>query len=801
MSRFNLCAIMASLVCAVVFSSAHAGINAWTTKGPPGGVYLDFEASSTDPNVYYAAYGRSFHRSTDGGNNWQAHDFLGQVQQIVVDPADGNRIFVAVIDEGLFRSTDGGLNFTKIAPGSPRIWTAGVGPNNVVYYASELGFRRSNDGGDTFGPATPVQPTVEHIMVDSANAELVYAIRGPYFMRSINGGSTWSEQMVGLGDFNSLYSMVKLANGLLVVASGSGIYTSEDAVNWTQRASGTYSSVAVDPQAPQTLIATGFWQYQLARSVDGGLNWAPTGSGLQQPARRALISGASSSRLLIAHYQGVQLSDDGGVTWRYAARGPISSGGQLATTVAANARVYAYSDYGSALYASRNDSDWQRVSDGLAYESIGQASLAVKPGDSSAIFLGAFNRGVYRSADGGVSWSLPSSDLKNFSIDSLGFDPVNPSIMYASVSGVTNDLPPAGLYRSTNGGANWTPRSTNLPVIHAFHMAVDPADGSRIFLAGQQASWGGDVGGLYFSGDAGVTWNRVGFNQQNVWDVAIDPANSSRVYAATQTGLQVSTNGGTSFAVSDSFAIATDNMEAGSVVIDPVIPTTLYATGIDSWLNCCAPQRASAVLRSVDQGASWETLHASADSPTWFSGSMVLDPNTPSRIYVSTGLRGIASFEIVNDLSVTLSGHSGTRPLGQPSTFDLRVAHAGALAATGVRLVTTLPAGLQNVSATTDRGACAVSGVTLTCTIAVLRPAQVANIRVTYTPASAVLLGIVSALSAHEGDDVLPNNGAQASATAGEVVDLALATSSPSTSADHGGSLALAFTVTNGGPI
>ncbi|MFL6577505.1 MAG: WD40/YVTN/BNR-like repeat-containing protein, partial [Povalibacter sp.] len=161
----NLTAAVIGFICLAV-SPAWAGINQWTTKGPPGGTYLDFEASTTDSGVFYAAYGRSFHRSADGGNTWQSRDFKGQVQSIAVDPANGDRILVAVIEEGLFRSTDGGRHFTQIAPSSPRIWAAAFGPNNVVYYASEVAFRRSNDGGDSFSPGVPVQQTVEHILVD-----------------------------------------------------------------------------------------------------------------------------------------------------------------------------------------------------------------------------------------------------------------------------------------------------------------------------------------------------------------------------------------------------------------------------------------------------------------------------------------------------------------------------------------------------------------------------------------------------------------------------------------------------------
>jgi photosystem II stability/assembly factor-like uncharacterized protein len=110
--------LLPALAASLVFfgSIAQAGINEWTVKGPPGGTYTDLEASTTDGNVFYSAFGHSFFRSSDGGVSWSEHPFDGQVTDIAVDPADGNRVLVAAQLDGLFRSLDGGRTFTKIAP-------------------------------------------------------------------------------------------------------------------------------------------------------------------------------------------------------------------------------------------------------------------------------------------------------------------------------------------------------------------------------------------------------------------------------------------------------------------------------------------------------------------------------------------------------------------------------------------------------------------------------------------------------------------------------------------------------------
>jgi hypothetical protein len=420
----------------------------------------------------------------------------------------------------------------------------------------------------------------------------------------------------------------------------------------------------------------------------------------------------------------------------------------------------------------------------------------VRPGAPLSLYVAMFGRGVFRSLDGGHTFAFPNADLNGLAVDSIGFDPVDPSIMYASVA-FGGAAPAASLYHSSNGGISWSPRSVDLPDVHAFRMAVDPANGARIFLAGYQGFFPAGVGGLYFSSNAGINWNRVGFAGQDVNDVAIDPSDSNRVYAATASGLQVSTDGGVVFVRNDPHSLVT-TQPARRIVIDPAVPTTIYSATLD--INAI-PQPSSFVLRSVDRGQTWETLRSGAASPSYFVGQLTLDPNVPSLIYVDTGVRGIAAYEIVNDLAVTISGHSGLRPTGVPSTFQLRGEHLGALAATNVRLVATLPAGLTNVSATTDRGTCAVAGITVTCTVPVLRPSQIVNAEVTYTPPAAMALDVQATIAAHERDTTTANSSATASAVTGEVADLRVTVAASATSVTRGANVTYTVQVTNAGPI
>ena len=140
--------------CLCVFGTglAQAGINSWSTTGPQGGSFADLERSSTVPGTVYATLGHSFYRSLDGGRTWSAAYPLGaQTADIAVDPTNGRRVYVAVVDKGVFRSEDAGRTFVQVAS-SFSAWSVAVGGTDgaTVYYSGQNVFARSTDRGNTW---------------------------------------------------------------------------------------------------------------------------------------------------------------------------------------------------------------------------------------------------------------------------------------------------------------------------------------------------------------------------------------------------------------------------------------------------------------------------------------------------------------------------------------------------------------------------------------------------------------------------------------------------------------------------
>lgn len=800
--RFGVVSLGAAL--ALLAYVSHAGVNRWTIKGPPGGIFQDVRASSTDSSVFYAIYSRSVHRSSDGGVTWTTlKNFASQVNGLAVDPTDGNRLYVTAIDHGLFRSDDGGQSFALVAPAGSGLW--GVGTNGAAaYYAMGNQIYRSDDHGQSWSVLGTAPQTLTRILVDPQNSDLVYSFSSATVIRSTDGGITWPDVQVNSAPDSTtrVYDIAQLSATQLVVACNDGLWISSDrGVTWSQTSGGSFISIAVDPSTPGRAVAASRGIAPLQVTTDYGATWSTFG-GL--PALRyegVSFDATVPTRIVALGQQGALYSNNDAQTWTEATRSPVASDPtQFATTRAANSKIYTYTiGGGSGLFAATDDADWQRLNLAAAQAlspgtEFGQASLAVKPGSPDSIFFGVFNRGVFRSVDGGQSWTAPNTDLNGFSPQVFAFDPQDANTMYVNVQKVSTD-PAAGIYRSTDGGVTWLPYSTNLPTnLFGMNMQIDPADPARMFLGVFQGFSAGTPGGLYRSLDRGLTWNRS-FIGQDVRSIAIDPSNGSRVYVATESGLQVSDDGGDSFTANDRFTIIA-NDTASAVVVDPVVPTTIYAASLDPGYSF-GIQRSSSVLRSVDAGATWEVLRDRlADDGPWYISQLVLHPNHPSLIYAGTGVHGAAALEVSPDLRVEISGHGGTRPRNYESTFNMRAVNNGPYHATAVQLSAVLPAGVTNVSITTDRGACA----TTTCTIPVLRVGEEVNAVVRYTtPASALYIPVTATVAAHENDPVASDNSAQASAVTGDAGDLRVALTPSATSVRQGGNVTYTVTVTNRG--
>ncbi|MDQ6892914.1 MAG: hypothetical protein M3167_09580 [Acidobacteriota bacterium] len=236
-------------------------------------------------------------------------------------------------------------------------------------------------------------------------------------------------------------------------------------------------------------------------------------------------------------------------------------------------------------------------------------TLAVDPVNPATLFAGTERGGIFKSVDRGASWR-PANDgivaLPPFNrfgrVNVLALDPVHPSTIYASITGV-------GVIQSVNGGATWSFLLLNpsFPDPGIASIAISPSAPEIVYAGG------------YVSRDAGATWTRGIVTQFGLQSLAVDPKNAGVAYLAmpAQGSFQTSDAGETWVALTNA------PPDAKAVAVDPFESSRLY-------LGTTTGRQ----YRSDDRGQTWTFEFVLRDSPNVFQ--IVPDSNVPGRLYATT---------------------------------------------------------------------------------------------------------------------------------------------------------------------
>jgi photosystem II stability/assembly factor-like uncharacterized protein len=196
-------------------------------------------------------------------------------------------------------------------------------------------------------------------------------------------------------------------------------------------------------------------------------------------------------------------------------------------------------------------------------------------------------------AQGAVgSWSR--SGLDGLQVNAIEADPGNPNVLFAGTNG-------QGIYRSTDGGRTWTQTNSGLGHLYVNDILVSPADSNIVFAGTGRGSAVGDPGtGLYRSTDRGSTWRRV-LEAGTIYSVAVTPGNSSVMYAAGGPPIFKSTNGGVTW--TRAFRPREDivNIDARGVAVSPVDPNVVLVAGNTEGGT-------GMLFRSTNAGGSWSWI-------------------------------------------------------------------------------------------------------------------------------------------------------------------------------------------------
>jgi photosystem II stability/assembly factor-like uncharacterized protein len=278
-------------------------------------------------------------------------------------------------------------------------------------------------------------------------------------------------------------------------------------------------------------------------------------------------------------------------------------------------------------------------------------AVAGDPVNKLTFYQGSTGGGVWKTDDGGLNWRNISDGFFNTgSVGAIAVAPSNTNIVYVGMGEACirgNASYGDGVYRSNDGGKTWSHLGLDATRQIA-RVRVNPTNPDLVYVAALGDPWGPSPDrGVYRSKDGGRTWEKVLFRSDDAGaiDLVMDPTNPDVLYASTLelrrypwgfrsagpgTALYKSTDGGTTWTdLTARPGLPTGTKGRIGIAVAPSRPARVWAI-ID------ADEGQKGVYRSEDAGATWKHLTDDADltQRPWYYHHIFADPKDPDTLWV-----------------------------------------------------------------------------------------------------------------------------------------------------------------------
>jgi len=313
--------------------------------------------------------------------------------------------------------------------------------------------------------------------------------------------------------------------------------------------------------------------------------------------------------------------------------GPAVPGGRVPAVAGSDKEPFLYyiGSAGGVYKTTNGGASWDAVFTDKPVASIG--AIAISASNPNDVWVGtgegnpradiSYGKGVYRSRDGAKTWTFLGLERAS-QITKILVDPMHPdTALVAALGNPFVDNPERGVFRTTDGGKTWTKTLYLGPSTGASDLAWDPAQPSVVFAGMWQfrrQPWkitsGGPAGGLYRSRDGGVHWVRLQGHGLPTGitgriGVAVAPRHPKRVYAVIESKqgyVWRSDDGGDHWQRTAAYSNVNERPWYFShLFVDPADPNHVYALSVDFSQSRDGGQTFKAIdnAQNVDYHALW----------------------------------------------------------------------------------------------------------------------------------------------------------------------------------------------------
>ncbi len=383
---------------------------------------------------------------------------------------------------------------------------------------------------------------------------------------------------------------------------------------------GSITALVINPQNSLEIYA-GTFGGGVYKSVNGGESWQGASLGLVDGYIQSLAIDPQTPTTLYAgmYAYGVYKTTDGGQSWFPTGPGlnhnavvydlqvdPVHPNILYAGTRSKNPVFEP--PWGGGVYKSVNGgATWSAQNNGLAEDWV--YSIAIDPTNPAVIYAALHTQGISKSIDGAGTWTSINYGLDDLGGRSVVVDPLHPQTVYLGTWHYGE------VFKTTDGGASWQPARSGLPSIKVYKLAIDPVDPGIVYAASP-------TNGLFKSSNGGASWGGAGFGTDFVTSLGVNPQNHSQVFAGTSgAGLFRSPDGAGTWAASQ------NGLQASLVAKLAQNSSYLFAGLMGEGL-----------ARSPDGGKSWQSV---GDFGHYSVNSVAVNPTNTNVVFAVTDRIGV----------------------------------------------------------------------------------------------------------------------------------------------------------------